>query len=716
MAPRVRLAPRLTVASYGQPLVVLAPQTGGRSLELLIPPLAMRGGDVRLDLLSPAWRPPGESRPLGIAVRHVAWRGLGWTAPPWRQLWVLPGLAFALVLLLNRLHFSRGAGMAAGAIAGVALALGAALSPLHVAPYTHWLLLITCLAHALLILRVALPRILPRSLAGFAVLQFGAYSALWAILHLPKAAPAFDNGWFTPESRYAARVEELPIVAAVLGREYVNLQRALFLLIIVLLSALYGVMLMRFLRQPFAPRTSTLVAYSAVAALPLLFLPRLLSLDVYSYALYGRIAALYGDNPFIARPDQFPNDPLFSYIAWTTTPSVYGPAMIDLSWPLTWLAQALGGGPGVYVLVYKLVAFGAYLGSIAIIKRLLDARWPHRSGWGTLAYAWHPLVLIEFVGSGHNDSVMVLLVLLALLLALRERRLLAVLALVVAGMIKLVALALVPLYVLYTLRTGGSRRIALAIGQTAAGLALVVALYAPYWAGPQTLEVLATAPPLQVMRSGPAAWTQQKLAAQLCSGNSAATQAAQQSGAMPQSREACEARLKARVRAASLGLFFLVYAGLVVWPLRSFAELTDRAAWVLVSYTLLAAISFRSWYVTWTLALVPLMKRPPALLLLWGCTVFLDYIRLPMWERNLVAFVPVLLLVGLTVMRYSRQVFAMPTATRPSQAIDRGTNDPATSNPQSDVRGAGEEQRDDRAGRWGRGGETANESRQSGSV
>ncbi len=103
---------------------------------------------------------------------------------------------------------------------------------------------------------------------------------------------------------------------------------------------------------------------------------------MYSYALFGRIPLLYGGNPFVDPPARFAEDPLLSSVYWKTTASVYGPAWIILSLPVTALAQALGGSAGVYVLLYKLVGFGSYIVSVAVMRRLLMDWVPQRATWG----------------------------------------------------------------------------------------------------------------------------------------------------------------------------------------------------------------------------------------------------------------------------------------------------------------------------------------------
>ena len=55
--------------------------------------------------------------------------------------------------------------------------------------------------------------------------------------------------------------------------------------------------------------------------------PLLLSRDVYTYAAYGRIEALYHHNPYVTRLSSFPHDPFVAVTPgqWMHTHSHYGP-------------------------------------------------------------------------------------------------------------------------------------------------------------------------------------------------------------------------------------------------------------------------------------------------------------------------------------------------------------------------------------------------------
>lgn len=475
-----------------------------------------------------------------------------------------------------------------------------------------------------------------RWLIGLAAGQFAGYSLLWLLLHVPGITPPV-NGWFGQGTGYGAWVARQPLVSWLASHPQVAGVSLLAVFAFVCLVFLAAVALAW--RGDLRLSTKRIVVLTTLLAVPLLAAPQLLASDVYNYAMYGRIPVLYGGNPLIDIPADFPNDPLLPSVAWKTTASVYGPAWIMVSAPLTVFAEQLGGSAGMYVLLYQVLGLGCHLGSIVALTRLLERVRPSAVTWGTLAYSWHPLVLIEFVANGHNDSLMLLLVLLALLYATRQRPSLALSLLVVAGMVKLVAILLAPLYALYIVwQTIPARRLLVLVRQMLLGLALLVLLYLPFWDGLRTLQILVTAPPLTVLHQSPASWVATKLSAVTC------VSAAPTNEQLLDARPSCVSQVEENVRRASLLVFAIIYGLLLCWPMRAFDHFIGRAVGVLIAYNLLAAVHFEPWYATWVLALAPLLLRPRPLLLIWGGSLLLLYGTMGVPGRILLAFAPLLML------------------------------------------------------------------------
>ena len=68
--------------------------------------------------------------------------------------------------------------------------------------------------------------------------------------------------------------------------------------------------------------------------------PYSLSSDVFSYAIYGRIFAIYGGSPYLEAPIRYSSDPFYPFVYWMHVPSFYGPLWTLIS---GWVALAADG-------------------------------------------------------------------------------------------------------------------------------------------------------------------------------------------------------------------------------------------------------------------------------------------------------------------------------------------------------------------------------------
>jgi hypothetical protein len=245
-----------------------------------------------------------------------------------------------------------------------------------------------------------------------------------------------------------------------------------------------------------------IVGLGVVYQATLWVMPGLLSGDIITYALYGRIDAVYGLNPYLNLPNAAAADPLVAWIAGGpqhATP--YGPLWTDLSVGLARLTAGLD--PLVHVLTYRLIGGVVVGSSMVIIWRLLPlfgARGPERT-LGLFLFAWNPLVLLELVGSAHNDGFMLLLVLAGLLaLASPTRRLAAsfvagLLFFTLAALVKYVPAILTLLTATVWARTLSPWRTRLAALGTACILlgGVTVAFSAPWFDMPHLLQLRSNA-------------------------------------------------------------------------------------------------------------------------------------------------------------------------------------------------------------------------------
>ncbi len=189
-------------------------------------------------------------------------------------------------------------------------------------------------------------------------------------------------------------------------------------------------------------RAALLIVLLAAVAfrVTLLPLPPSLSNDLYRYVWEGNIQ-LSGHNPYLSPPA----DPALEALRTDHYHRFPGKEVLTAYGPTTQLlfrlTAALGG-----VLAFKLASVVFDLGTLLLLMGILTSRGlpPARA----LLYGWCPLVVLEFAGSGHNDSLPVFLLLLASGLIIGERRSMSIAALAAATMSKWFAGVLAPLFLL----------------------------------------------------------------------------------------------------------------------------------------------------------------------------------------------------------------------------------------------------------------------------
>lgn len=220
----------------------------------------------------------------------------------------------------------------------------------------------------------------------------------------------------------------------------------------------------------------------------LLFIYPFDAADIFDYIMHGRIASVYGANPFYDVSAQFPNDPFLPYAAWQHMPSAYGPAWQMVGIGLTWLT---GDGIIKNVLAFKLVGGIFWAASAGLVALILRHAAPERRLAGVTFFAWNPVILYETLGNGHNDMALVFCVLATILALLRRRYTLAILALVLGALFKFIPALLLPAAGLVALRNLPDQRTRLRfLGVTTLfSLVLIALFYGPFWAGIEILDI-----------------------------------------------------------------------------------------------------------------------------------------------------------------------------------------------------------------------------------
>ena len=133
------------------------------------------------------------------------------------------------------------------------------------------------------------------------------------------------------------------------------------------------------------------------------------STDVFGYIALGRIAGLYGANPYVHTYSEFA-DFYFAYVEWDIT-MPYGPVLLPVFILGGWIAQH-----SVLAAVFALKAIWLVVHGVncRLVYLLLNG-WNRAPSFGLFLFGLNPLVLLEQVANGHNDGVMVMFGLLGIL-------------------------------------------------------------------------------------------------------------------------------------------------------------------------------------------------------------------------------------------------------------------------------------------------------------
>lgn len=220
---------------------------------------------------------------------------------------------------------------------------------------------------------------------------------------------------------------------------------------------------------------------AALFGATLIFLPRLLSKDLFDYLGHARVMTVHHANPFTVPADSFGPDEFTGAMGWVGSTPLYGPAWASVVSLLT----LLGGGSFIgSVIVLKLFLVAVHLANGWLVLNV--ARGWNRDGVAlrplrsAAFYLWNPLVVTQTAGDGHNDAVMLFCMLLAILMLQRRDDLLGAACMSLSAMIKYVTAPVVLLMAIHEWRQKGARRAAIFVGVCAA---VSVLAYGPYLGG-----------------------------------------------------------------------------------------------------------------------------------------------------------------------------------------------------------------------------------------
>lgn len=205
-------------------------------------------------------------------------------------------------------------------------------------------------------------------------------------------------------------------------------------------GAVYALAVRLVLRHRFGRAALAVVFVAAVVARAIaLPTPALLSTDVARYVWDGRVQAA-GTNPY----RYVPADP---QLASLRDNAIYPNInrvdyAVTIYPPVAEMIFFLASRVSESITMMRLVMIGFEAVTVLALLALLDH--DGRPAARVLIYAWHPLTIWEFAGTGHADAAAIALMTLAMLAAARDRRTLAGIALAAGTLVKPFVLLVAP--------------------------------------------------------------------------------------------------------------------------------------------------------------------------------------------------------------------------------------------------------------------------------
>ncbi len=291
--------------------------------------------------------------------------------------------------------------------------------------------------------------------AGLWLLCAPAYAILF-LVHLGNSLPALKAGTVPPDLGYG------PSAHAAL--------QALQILCLAYLFGVYGLVLKYWRHLSYRPRTLTLTAV-ALGVMAATLLPANSS-DVLEYIGFGRLVAIYHLNPYLHTYAEV-TDRFAGSVTWNE-PMPYGPLIL----PVVAAAGAVSRH-GIILAIYTLKL--AWL-LVFLLNGFLIYRLAGSLGWlapeqAFFVFAFNPLLLLEQLGNGHNDGLLILGGLLALYALERGWDAVALACAFLGALVKTPGLFWVAAIGILLLRQGRWRGLVAGAGVCAAGLAAVVRLF-----------------------------------------------------------------------------------------------------------------------------------------------------------------------------------------------------------------------------------------------
>ncbi|MFH1832955.1 MAG: hypothetical protein ABH816_02200 [Candidatus Levyibacteriota bacterium] len=169
------------------------------------------------------------------------------------------------------------------------------------------------------------------------------------------------------------------------------------------------------------------------------------SYDLFNYIFDAKIVTFYHQNPYLHKALDYQGDAMLSFMHWTHRVYPYGPVWLGLTAPLSFLGLQFFL-PTFFL--FKFLSVASFLGTAFYISKILKKISAENELHGIVFFALNPLVIIESLVSGHNDTAMMFLSIMALYLIMNMKYFRSILVLGLSIGVKFATIFLVPIFIL----------------------------------------------------------------------------------------------------------------------------------------------------------------------------------------------------------------------------------------------------------------------------
>ncbi len=160
------------------------------------------------------------------------------------------------------------------------------------------------------------------------------------------------------------------------------------------------------------------IIYAVLFQLVVFFSYPILSTDVFSYIVTSRVASVHDSNIWKVSPDNFPQDSFLQLSDWKTVPGIYGYADQVFYNTTSYISQ---NNLFLNLLLNKLLVLVFAILTLIVTHKIFKQFYEDSYFYGIRLIFWNPLFLLEILGAGHNDILMIFFMMLAYYMYLQKR-------------------------------------------------------------------------------------------------------------------------------------------------------------------------------------------------------------------------------------------------------------------------------------------------------